>query len=72
MFEHEIASLLALDHPHIVKLIEYFENEVNYYLVFELCAGPDLFDHIIHVFESRENGFQVGRGMASGSRGVPL
>ncbi|EER14967.1 calmodulin-domain protein kinase 2, putative [Perkinsus marinus ATCC 50983] len=58
VFEHEIASLLALDHPHIVKLIEYFENEVNYYLVFELCAGPDLFDHIIHVFESRENGFQ--------------
>ncbi|KAF4690638.1 hypothetical protein FOZ60_017130 [Perkinsus olseni] len=58
VFEHEISSLLALDHPHIVKLIEYFENEVNYYLVFELCAGPDLFDHIINVFDTRENGFQ--------------
>ncbi|KAF4670607.1 hypothetical protein FOL47_001930 [Perkinsus chesapeaki] len=58
VFEHEIASLLALDHPHIVKLIEYFENKVNYYLVFELCAGPDLFDHILDVVDRRENGFQ--------------
>ncbi|KAF4686522.1 hypothetical protein FOZ62_023257 [Perkinsus olseni] len=58
VFEHEISTLLALDHPHIVKLIEYFENEVNYYLVFELCAGPDLFDHIINVVDTRENGFQ--------------
>jgi calcium-dependent protein kinase len=47
MHRNEVAALLALDHPHIVKLVEYFDQEDEYlYLVFELCAGPDLFDYI--------------------------
>jgi len=42
----EIAALLALDHPHIVRLVEYFDEDQYLYLVFELCTGPDLLDRI--------------------------
>jgi calcium-dependent protein kinase len=35
-----------LSHPHIVKLIQYYDDEDFQYLVFELCQGPDLLDHI--------------------------
>jgi len=31
----------------VIKLYEYFEDEVNVYLVTELCAGGELFDRII-------------------------
>mmetsp|Transcript_63297 Transcript_63297/g.119871 ORF Transcript_63297/g.119871 Transcript_63297/m.119871 type:complete len:513 (-) Transcript_63297:130-1668(-) len=47
MRKNELAALLLLDHPHIVKLVEYYDEEDDYlYLVFELCAGPDLSDYI--------------------------
>jgi len=42
----EVTALLALDHPHIVRLVEYFDEDQYLYLVFELCEGPDLLDRI--------------------------
>lgn len=42
----EVAALLTLDHPHIVRLVEYFDEDQYLYLVFELCEGPDLLDRI--------------------------
>lgn len=40
---NEIRALSELgDHPHIVKLIEYFEDSKRFYLVQALCDGPDL------------------------------
>ncbi len=44
---HEVAIMNQLDHPHIVKVIDFFEEEENYYIVMELMAGGDVFDRII-------------------------
>lgn len=34
-FENEIAILKTLDHPHIVRLFEIYEDDLKYYLVQE-------------------------------------
>ena len=46
-FKQEIAILQELDHPNVLKLFEYFEDEKNVYLVTEICRGGELFDRII-------------------------
>jgi len=51
--KNEIDALLSLDHPHIVKLVEFFEGEKYLHLVFELCEGPDLFDRITETPEGK-------------------
>jgi len=40
--KNEIRALAELDHPHIVKLVECFEDDARFYLVEGLCDGPDL------------------------------
>ena len=42
----ELNILKDLDHPHIVKLFELFQDNKNYYLVTELLSGGDLFERI--------------------------
>ena len=46
-FAQEIEILQTLDHPYILKLYEYFEDEKNVYLITELCKGGELFDKIV-------------------------
>lgn len=46
-FQNEVDINLGLDHPHVVKLFETFEDRQNVYLVLEMCVGGDLFDAII-------------------------
>ena len=46
-FADEIKILTDLDHPNILKLYEYFEDQKNVYLVTELCMGGELFDMIV-------------------------
>ncbi|CAD8152055.1 unnamed protein product [Paramecium pentaurelia] len=42
----EMNILRNLDHPHIVKLFELYQDENNYYLVTEYLSGGELFDRI--------------------------
>jgi len=46
-FKTEIEIMRNLDHPHIIKLFETFEDARNVYLVMEICTGGELFDRII-------------------------
>ena len=46
--ESEIRIIAALDHPNIVKIVEYFEDDSHVHLIMEYCAGGDLLGRIKH------------------------
>lgn len=46
-FEAEVKILQELDHPNVIKMYEYFEDDRNVHLICEMCTGGELFDHII-------------------------
>ena len=48
MLFNEINNLKDLDHPNIIKMFEFFEDNKRYYIVTEICKGGELFDEIIN------------------------
>jgi serine/threonine protein kinase len=44
---HELAVLKSLKHPHIIDIIDFFEQDEKFYLVMERMDGGDVFDRII-------------------------
>jgi serine/threonine protein kinase len=44
-----------LDHPNIVKLIDFTESRQYYYIVLELCPGGELFHQIVRLTYFSEN-----------------
>jgi serine/threonine protein kinase len=44
---HEVAIMNHLDHPHIVKVVDFYEDEEYYYIIMELMTGGDVFDRIV-------------------------
>lgn len=42
----EFAVLKQLDHPHVLRIFEDFEDENNFYLVMEACRGGDLQEYV--------------------------
>ena len=46
---NEINILKDLDHPNILKVYEYFNTKVKFYIITELCTGGELFDRITEV-----------------------
>ena len=38
-----------LDHPNIVKLVEFSESRQYYYIILELCPGGELFHQIVRL-----------------------
>lgn len=47
MLKNEIAILKDMDHPNIVKMYEFLEDEKRIYIVTEICKGGELFDEIL-------------------------
>ena len=43
----EVRIMKKLNHPHILKLYEVFEDDTGFYLVMELVKGKELFDKIV-------------------------
>lgn len=39
MIKNEINNMKSVDHPNIVKLFEFFEDEEYIYILTELCTG---------------------------------
>eukprot|EP00929_Paragymnodinium_shiwhaense_P114361 TRINITY_DN82727_c0_g1_i1.p1 TRINITY_DN82727_c0_g1~~TRINITY_DN82727_c0_g1_i1.p1 ORF type:complete len:555 (-),score=78.56 TRINITY_DN82727_c0_g1_i1:130-1794(-) len=52
-FEAEVRALISLDHPHIIKVLEYFEEEGYFYVITELCTGRSLIDYIMDSISRR-------------------
>ena len=44
---NEIEMLKKMDHPSIIKILEFYSDETNFNIVTELCPGEDLFSEII-------------------------
>ena len=47
LLKNEVEILSKMDHPNIVKLYEYFNEEYFFNIVTEFCSGGELFDRII-------------------------
>lgn len=48
MLKNEIKILTDMDHPNIVKMYEFLEDEKRIYIVTEICKGGELFDEILN------------------------
>ena len=44
--EQEIKMFRVIDHPNIVKVYEFFEDEKCFYITMEFCLGGELFDYL--------------------------
>ena len=44
--QHEIEILKKLDHPNLVKVYEYYEDDKSVYITMEFCLGGELFHKI--------------------------
>ena len=47
-FETEILLLHKLDHSHIIRMHEIYEDDSRFYVITDLCQGGELFQHIAH------------------------
>jgi serine/threonine protein kinase len=61
ILEQEIKNLRSLDHPNIIKILEYFDDSQNIYIVMENCDGGEL---LKIVEENLKNGRYVNEQWA--------
>ena len=45
--QNEVAMMLTVDHPHIVKYYETYDDQKYIYLVMELCTGGELLNRVM-------------------------
>jgi calcium-dependent protein kinase len=43
---NEVENLLHMDHPHVCRVFEVYEDEQAIFLVMEKCQGEDLYTHL--------------------------
>ena len=60
---NEIALLKLVDHPNVIKLLEFYEDSQNIYLILELCEGGELFDRLHEQAGSHYDEAQAARLM---------
>ena len=53
---NEINILKKIDHPNIVKILEFYSNKSKYYLILEFCEGGNLYEFLD---ENKLSEFQV-------------
>lgn len=53
----ELSILASVDHPHIIKFLDVYEDERYIHLVTELCTGGELYDRVVEKAESGEGHF---------------
>lgn len=51
--ESEIRIIAQLDHPHVIRMYEYFEDEHHVHLIMEHCGGGDLMRRIKQAIKSK-------------------
>ena len=52
--KNEINILKSLSHPNIVKIYEFFDTMLNYYIVTEYCKKGELFEYINNVYSENQ------------------
>ncbi|KAI5726360.1 hypothetical protein M8J76_001261 [Diaphorina citri] len=45
--EREIAIMKLIEHPHVLRLSDVYENKKNLYLILEHVSGGELFDYLV-------------------------
>lgn len=55
--QREIDLLKEVNHPHIIRLYDIFDDIFELHLVTELCTGGELYDKVIEKAESPEGHF---------------
>lgn len=48
-FLKEIEMLMQLDHPNIIKIFEYYRDELNFYVITEIAKGGELYEQIYNL-----------------------
>lgn len=56
-FKREIATLAGLDHPHIVRLYDCFEEPDFLWIVMEACLGGEVYEHVAERVRRNGGGF---------------
>lgn len=54
IFIEEVEILKTLDHPNIVRIIDFYNTTDAYYIITEYCSGGELFEKIQQLKEFSE------------------
>jgi serine/threonine protein kinase len=47
LFQRELCAQAYIQHENVVKLHDFFSDDLNHYLILDYCPGGELFQHIV-------------------------